>query len=69
MTGSGKSTPGMMFEEKEYSFPLRMIVARIPVGEDDSVGNKLGEWITLWGEKYSSDLAGKQYSVGREILR
>ena len=48
--------------------PLGMIVARIPVGEDDSVGDKLGEWITLRGEKYSDDLAGRQYSVGREIL-
>ena len=45
-----------------------MMSARIPVGEDDSVGNKLGEWITLRGEKHSNDLAGKQYSVGREIL-
>ena len=32
------------------------------------MGNKLGEWITLRGEKYSSDLAGKQYSMGREVL-
>ena len=32
------------------------------------LGNKLGEWITLRGGKYSNDLAGKQYSVGREIL-
>ena len=32
------------------------------------MGNKLGEWITLRGEKYSSDLAGEQYSVGREVL-
>ena len=31
------------------------------------MGNKLGEWITLRGEKYSSDLAGEQYSVGREV--
>ena len=48
--------------------PLGMIVARVPVGEDNSVGDKLGEWITLLGEKYSIDLAGKQYSVGREVL-
>ena len=48
--------------------PLGMIIARIPVGEDDSVGNNLGEWITLRGKKYSSDLAGEQYSVGREML-
>ena len=32
------------------------------------LGNKLGEWNTLRGDKYSSDLAGKQYSVGGEIL-
>ena len=32
------------------------------------LGNKLGEWITLQGEKYSNDLAGEQYSVGREVL-
>ena len=32
------------------------------------MGNKLGEWITLRGKKYSSDLAGEQYSVGREVL-
>ena len=32
------------------------------------LGNKLGEWITLQGEKYSNDLAGKQYSVGREVF-
>ena len=32
------------------------------------LGNKLGEWITLWGENYSRDLAGEQYSVGREVL-
>ena len=31
------------------------------------LGNKLGEWITLRGENYSSDLAGEQYSVGREV--
>ena len=31
------------------------------------LGDKLGEWITLWGENYSSDLAGVEYSVGREI--
>ena len=31
------------------------------------LGNKLGEWITLRGEKYSSDLAGEQYSVGKEV--
>ena len=32
------------------------------------MGNKLGEWITLRGEKYSNDLVGEQYSVGREVL-
>ena len=32
------------------------------------MGNKLGEWITLQGENYSSGLAGEQYSVGREVL-
>ena len=32
------------------------------------LGNKLGEWITLRGEKYSNDLAGEQYSVGRGVL-
>ena len=32
------------------------------------LGNKLSEWITLRGEHYSSDLAGEQYSVGREVL-
>ena len=32
------------------------------------LGNKLGEWITLQGEKYSNDLVGEQYSVGREVL-
>ena len=32
------------------------------------LGNKLGEWITLRGEDYPNDLAGKQYFVGREVL-
>ena len=32
------------------------------------LGNKLGEWNILQGEKYSDDLAGEQYSMGREIL-
>ena len=32
------------------------------------MGNKLGEWIPLREENYSSDLAGEQYSVGREVL-
>ena len=32
------------------------------------LGNKLGKWITLRGENYSSDLAGEQYSVGREVF-
>ena len=32
------------------------------------LGNELGEWITLRGENYSNDPAGKQYSVGREIF-
>ena len=31
------------------------------------LGNKLDEEITLRGENYSSDLAGEQYSVGREV--
>ena len=45
-----------------------MLIARIPVREDNSIGDKLGEWITLRGEKYSNDLAGEQYSVGKEVL-
>ena len=46
-----------------------MIVARIPVGEDDSVGGiNLANGITLRGEKYYNDLAGEQYSVGGETL-
>ena len=45
-----------------------MIVARIPVGEDDSVGDRLGEWNILQGGKYSNDLAGEQYFVGRKAL-
>ena len=32
------------------------------------MGNKLDDEITLRGENYSSDLAGEQYSVGREVL-
>ena len=32
------------------------------------LGNKLGEWITLRADNYYSDLAGEQYSVGREVL-
>ena len=31
------------------------------------MGDELGEWITLQGERYFDDLAGKQYSVGREM--
>ena len=32
------------------------------------MGNELGEWITLRGENHSDDLAGEQYSMGREVL-
>ena len=49
MTGAGKSYPGLMLENR---FCFRwMVVASIPVGEDDSVGDNLGEWITLRGRK------------------
>ena len=57
MTGAGKSHPGLMLENNALLLLLRMIVTRIPVGEDDSAGNN-----------YSSDLAGGPYSVGREVL-
>ena len=38
LTGAGKTNPGLLFEETSSSFPLGMMVARILVGEDDSVG-------------------------------
>ena len=37
LTGAGKSHPGLMLENSALLFPLGMIVARIPVGEDNSV--------------------------------
>ena len=36
LTGAGKSHPGLMLENSDLLFML--IVARIPVGEDNSVG-------------------------------
>ena len=37
LTGAGKLTPGLMLENR-FLPPLGMRVARIPVGEDNSVG-------------------------------
>ena len=37
LTGAGKLNPGLMWKSRA-SFPLGMMVARIPVGEDDFVG-------------------------------
>ena len=51
MTGAGKSHPGPMLENSALLFLLGKIVARRLVGEDNSVGDKLDEEITLRGEK------------------
>ena len=69
MTGAGELNPGLMVEESS-SFPLGMMIARMNRWEKMTpLGTKLDEEITLRGENYSSDLAGEQYSVGREVLR
>ena len=54
--------------ENKLLLPLGMIVARIPVGEDDSVAEQSWQMEDSAGRKrYSSDHAGKKYSVGRRF--
>ena len=53
--------PGLMLENNALLFPLGMIVARIPAGEDDSIGEQTwridySAGNTLWGEEYFAEV-------------
>ena len=60
MTGAGKLNPGLIWKSRAL-FPLGVMVARIPVEEDDSVGEQTwridySAGNALWGEEYFAEV-------------